>query len=183
MHHSVVFIPGEKMKKSEILYFIAMGTLALGIVLVIIFKFVLNQKPQESFTIKNMDEINVIDLSGNRSKLANFLEKDDITYLLIFQLNDCYSCIYRGMKDLKDLQQAGKQCLGLVVHDYTEEVSGWSTQQDFSPFLVLKRLDFFEYVKSAHTPVFVKIVKGKIDCFWCQANSCPSVDNLSSSWL
>ena len=153
------------MKKSEILYSISMGALALGIILVILFKFVLNQKSRESFTIKSIDEINVSDLNGNKIKLASFLEKDNLTYLLIFQLSDCYSCIYIGLNDLKDLQRAGKQCLGIVVHDYLEEVNGWSTHQDFSPFLMLKRLDFFEYVKSAHTPVFVKIVKGKIDSY------------------
>ena len=150
------------MKKSEILYSIAIGALALGIILVIIFKFVIKQKPQESFALNNLDEINVIDLNGNHLKLVDYLGKDEVSYLLIFQLNDCFSCIYRGMNDLKELQQAGKQCLGLAVHDYPEEVSGWSAQQDFSPFLMLKRLDFFEHVRCAHTPVFVKIVKGKI---------------------
>jgi hypothetical protein len=153
------------MKKSEILYTIAMVALVLGIISVIVFKFVLQQKPRESFSIKNPDQINITDLNGNSLKLVDYMGKDNVSYLLIFQLNDCFSCVLRGMNDLKELQQAGRQCLGLAVHDYPQEVSGWSAHQDFSPFLMMKRLDFFEHVQCAHTPVFVKMVNGKIESY------------------
>lgn len=151
------------MKKSDILLYFAMGVIFAGIIIVVIFKFVL--VPKESFAIHNMDKIIVSDLEGNKINFLEFLKKDDTTYGLIFGLYDCGSCIYKGIEDLKVLKNAGKSCFGLVVHDNIEEAKGWATHYNFLTILVLKRLVFFENIKCVKTPVLVKFVKGKISSY------------------
>lgn len=153
------------MKKSDLFFSIGAGILALAIILVVVFKFLVTPKPKETFDIQDIEQIKVTDFNGDEINLTLFLEKSEVTYMLIFQLNDCYSCVYRGLTDLKALQKEGKQCLALVVHDNMEDVQGWSAHEDFSPFLMLKRTDFLEYVNCPHTPVFLKIAKGKIKSY------------------
>jgi hypothetical protein len=152
-------------KKLDRFYNIGIGVLVIGIAAVLIFKFVLDDPPHESFRINGIDQIIVSDLNGNEIKLSEFLAKDTATYFMLFGLNDCFSCIYLGLEDLKVLKKAGRPCFGLVVHDYIEEVGGWAAQYDFTPFLVLKKLDFLENIKSASTPVFVKFADGKVESY------------------
>ncbi|UCH97252.1 MAG: hypothetical protein JSV88_10485 [Candidatus Aminicenantes bacterium] len=152
------------MKKSDIFYFIGVGVLLVGIVLAVIFKFVLN--PRESFEIKHIDQLKVTDLSGTEVKLIDLLSTGEASYCLIFDLNsNCFSCVYQGIEDLKNLKNAGKICFGLVIHDSIEEVKVWGSNYKFSPFLMLKKLDFFNHIKSVKTPVFVKIKRGKVESY------------------
>ena len=105
------------------------------------------------------------------SKLFSLLNRMEDNYLLIFSFNDCSSCIYRGIDELKTLKKAGKTCIAIVVHDYYEEIKSWSSNQDFSPFMVLKRIDFHEHIKTSSTPVLVKIRDRKIkNAFYIFAN-------------
>lgn len=153
------------MKKLDRFYNIGIGILVIGIVVVVIFKFFLAKPPQESFDIKGINQILVTDLSGSEIKLSEFIAKDTATYFMLFRLDDCFSCIYLGLEDLKTLKKEGRPCFGLVVHDYIDEVSGWAAQYDFTPFLVLKKVDFIENIKSLSTPVFVKFADGKVESY------------------
>ncbi|MGD2090612.1 MAG: hypothetical protein PVH61_30850 [Candidatus Aminicenantes bacterium] len=152
------------MKKSDVLYVIVVGVLLVGIVLLVIFKFVL--KPQESFSITHIDELKVTDLNGTEVKLIDILSTVDEAFCLIFNLNsDCFSCVYKGIEDLKNLKNAGKVCFGLVIHNSIDEVRGWASNYEFSPFLMIKKLDFFDHIKSVSTPVFVKISKDNVESY------------------
>ena len=141
------------MKKSDVLFFTGLLGLTVGIILVVLFKFVI--KTGDTFAILNFRDINVMEFNGNNGELKNFLSKDETTYCLIFDLNDCYSCINRGLEELKTLKSQGSACLGIVIHDFIEEVRGWAANYEFSPFLMLKRGDFYKHVKTPYTPVLV----------------------------
>ncbi|MCU0287447.1 MAG: hypothetical protein MUF15_13770, partial [Acidobacteria bacterium] len=109
------------MIKIERFYNFVIALLLVGIFVLVIFKFVLKQ-PQESFGIKDIDQISVNDLVGNIVPLAKCFSNNRDTYILIFDLKDCFSCIYRGLEELKSLKNAGKTCFGLIVDDYYQDL-------------------------------------------------------------
>lgn len=148
------------MKKYTLFYSILITLLSICIVLVILFKFIL--KPKPGFNIENRDRLTVTDINGKEINLFSLFDHKEDTYLLIFSFNDCSSCIFRGIEELKAIKKAGRNCIAIVIHDYYEEIKSWSTNQDFSPFVVLKRIDFHDHIKTSLTPVLVKIRNGKI---------------------
>ena len=148
------------MKKSTLFYSILIALLSICIILVIIFKFLL--KPDPGFNIEKRERIMVTDLNGKESNLFSLFDNKDDAYFLFFLFNDCSSCIYRGIEELKAIKKAGRISIAIVVHDYYEEIKSWAENHDFSPFVVLKRIDFYEHIKTPSTPVLVKIRNGKI---------------------
>jgi len=154
------------MKKKDWFYFAAIGAVVIGIIAVIVFKFVLPGKSQlGGFAVKDLEKIAVMDLSGNKLQLSDLLSKDLSTYCFLFELTGCYSCIFRGIADLKQLKAAGKPCIALAVHHLIDEVAGWSANQDFSPFFMLEKHDFYEYIHTPVMPVMIKIKNGKVESF------------------
>ena len=151
------------MKKKELYFYIAVGVLLICIILIYILKF--GPSRRESFEIKNMDHLSVTDLMGNKVKFQDSWKKGETVYCLLFDLNDCFSCIYRGLEDLKYLKNKGKKCLGIVINDYVEEVKGWAAQYECSPVFLLKRIDFFNHIKCVKTPVFFILEKGNVENF------------------
>ncbi len=153
------------MKIKEHFYTIGIVVLLLCIAAVAIFKFVLPAKPVDSFHVKNIEQLTVMDLDGNEITFSDIPPKDDSSYFLLFSLKDCYSCIYRGLEELTALKKAGKNCFGLVIDDNYKEVDIWAANYEFSPILVLKRVNFYEHIKSAVTPVLVKFENGNVESF------------------
>jgi len=144
---------------------IGIAVLLLCIAAVVIFKFVLPRKPVDSFHVNKTEQLTVVDLDGNEIKFSDILSKDESSYCLLFSLKDCYSCIFRGLEDLTNLRRAGKNCFGLVIDDNYKDVDIWAANYEFTPFLVLKRVDFYEHIKSVVTPVLVKFENGNVDSF------------------
>ena len=95
--------------------------------------------------------------------MMNLISKDKTSYCLIFDMNDCYSCILKGIDDLKALKGSGMNGFGLAVHDSTDEVAGWSKNYGFSPFFVIKKFNFYNHVHTSITPVLVKFDKGVVE--------------------
>lgn len=154
------------MQKKDLYYNIAIGIVVLAIVVVILFKFILPGKSTRGgFAINHFEKVTVLDLGGNQLKLADLVSKNESTYIFILELTNCNSCIYQGMEDLKKLKEAGKPCLSIVSHHLLDEVSGWSTTQDFSPFYMLHKHDFYEHIHSPVMPVLAKIRNGKVESF------------------
>ena len=149
--------------KRERFYSTAIVILSLVILIVVYMKFFHNA-PDRPVDIKNIRAIKVYDGSGTLIGLSDILEEEK-NYCLLFDLNDCYSCIAKGISDLKSLKKSGKPCFGLVVHNLSDEVSGWSTQQGFSPFFMLKKTSFYEHIRSPATPVMITIKDEKVIAF------------------
>ena len=154
------------MNKRDLFYNIAIAVAGIGIIPIIVFKFVIPQKPQQRiFGIKDYEKITVTDLNGNELKLRDLVPKDESTYCLLFEMTNCYSCIFEGIEDLKRLKSAGKPCIALVVHHLIDEVSGWSANHDFTPFFMLKKHDFYEHIHTPLMPVMIKIKNGKTESY------------------
>jgi hypothetical protein len=154
------------MKKLEQFYSIGIGVLLMGIIALVLFKFVFVPQRQDTFRIEKIDTMPILDLDGNKLHLSDLLSKDTDTYFLIFNLNDCLGCIYKGLEELKNLDNAGKTCFGLVIDDYFQEVATWASHYEFSHFLVIKRVDFYEHIKSPITPVLVRFRNQEVDSWW-----------------
>ncbi|MFC2156108.1 hypothetical protein ACFLRB_06440 [Acidobacteriota bacterium] len=153
------------MKKSDLFFNIGIPILFVAVIVVVIFRFVINDKPTGLFNVKELDRIQVSDLNGSQLDLVGLLDKDEETYCLLFELTNCYSYIYDGIEDLKKLKNSGYLCLGIAVHDLTDEVAKWSKNHDFTPFFVLKKIDLYKYFRSSNLPVLFCLKQGKVENF------------------
>ncbi len=136
--------------------------MVLAIVTIITFKFVLPAKPDLIIDFKKMD---LLDLNKNTIVLSDLLNKEETSYCMIFDLNDCFSCINKGIADLKALQEAGHNAIAIAVHQQVDELNGWSKHHDFSPFFMIRRPDFYQHIEVQTTPVIIKIEKNEIKNF------------------
>jgi len=149
-------------------YFVANVVIALLVAVaaaLIIFKFVLPRSETGSFEIKDLNTITVYDLNENPLNLTDLLDKDKETYCLMFELTNCYSCIFKGIEELRQLRQSGAHCLAIAVHDLVFDIEGWSKKQSFSPFFVLKKIDFYRAIQSPFMPVLFTLENGKVTHF------------------
>jgi|GEM_PF-925617 len=154
------------MKKLDFFYNIAIVVLVIGIITVVIYKFAIPVKqPQDSFKIQEFEKVEIIDLSGNEIKLGQLMAKDGATYCIMFRINDCFSCVFDAIQDLKRLRDSGKACMGIIIHDLLDEVRGFTANYEFSPFFMIKRVDFYEFIKSPMTPVLVKFKNNKVESY------------------
>lgn len=154
------------MKTPDRFYNLAIILAIIGIIALVLFKYVIPGRSQSNdFQIKDFDKITVLDLSGNEVKLADLLAEEESTYCLFFELTNCYSCLFKGIEDLKSLKSAGKPCVGLAVHHMVDEIAGWSANYDFTPFFMLKKESYYEHIQSPVMPVMVKLRKGKVESF------------------
>lgn len=151
------------MKSKSMLFSISVAVLCMGIILVIVFKFVL--KREDSFAIYDIDNMYVVDFDGNEIKFSSLLNKNESTYCVIFKLEDCSSCILNGVEDLKTVEKNGKKGFGLVVHDYIDDVKGWANHYKKLDFYILKPMDFIDNIKSPSIPVFIKLKENKVESF------------------
>jgi len=148
------------MKKQDVLFYSLLGVITLAIVVLVLFKFVFISK--DSLKITNLQKLTVKDLKGSELNLVEFLKKKDRVYVLLFSLADCSSCVFKGVDDLKMLDEAGKSAVALIVNDDVEDVKAWAIHYKYLPVLILKRVDFFEHVNCVTTPVMITFKKGKI---------------------
>ena len=121
------------MKKRELFYDILIAVVVVTIIGVVVYKFVLKQNPQMEFAIDELNKINLNTLSHSKIKMSDIIKDRDV-FVLIIDMHNCYTCIHKGIEDLKRLQKSGKECFVIVIHDYLDEVKGWSETIDFKPF-------------------------------------------------
>jgi len=154
------------MKKSDLFYTIAIAALVVLIIAVALFKFViLERNPQETFQVKGFEEITVIDLNGSEITLPQLMTEDQSTYCVMFRITDCFSCVFESIQELIHLRKSGKACIGLIIHDRLDEVSGFTANYEFSPFFMITRVAFYEHFKSPITPVLAKIQNNKVESY------------------
>jgi hypothetical protein len=149
------------MRKSVLAYRIVVSLLCIAIVAVILVRFVF-KKEKQPVSIDFPGQINLATLDGNTTTLAKLLETQSDLYLLVFKFNDCYSCILKGLNDMQSLKKDGRNCAAIVAHDYIGDIIDWSKIQDFSPFFVVKKSLFYDFIQTPHTPVIIRFINGKI---------------------
>lgn len=141
-----------------------------GIAALVAFRFVLPKKngpPPGNFRVTELENIVVTDLSGNKMKLGAVMPGDSSFYLLICDMDDCFSCIFKGVDDMSKLHGAGHENAVIVVADKIEDVNGWTAANfpDYRAFYMLDTAGFYRHIHTPVTPVLAKIEKGKIISF------------------
>jgi hypothetical protein len=156
------------MKSKDIIFSSGIVVLVIAVVVVVFFKFVSGpgrHEHDDSFRIDALDNLVLTDMNNNSIKFPDLLDKNKETYCLLFEMTNCYSCIYYGIEDLKKLKKAGKACMAIVVDDRLYEVVGWSEKQGFSSIFMLGKVDFYDHIRSPTLPVMVKIKDGEVKSF------------------
>ena len=154
------------MKNRNLLYNIGIVVVLIAISLVVYYRFLATKPTAKSdVAIKKIETLTVIDTSGTEIKFSRLLGKGESTYLFLFEMDDCYSCIYKGMRDLVQLKKDGKNTAALVIHELIDEVDGWSAKQDYAPFFMIKKTTFYDHISISITPVIMKIADGKVESF------------------
>ncbi len=154
------------MKKSERLYNLVMVVLSVGIVFVLIYKFLLKgpgtgERPK----IENPHEITVMKLDGTVIRFSELIGETHECYCLFFELTNCQSCIYKGIFELENLEKKGKNCFAIAIHDWLEEIKGWSQHYELKNFSVIKKVDFYEHIHAPYLPIIVKFHNGRLSSY------------------
>jgi hypothetical protein len=144
--------------------------LVLGIALVVVamFRFgffKVGEGNAESFRIEDASAIEVRDMSGSLLKLSDILNKDEVTHVLIFDSNDCPSCIYLGLEDLKHLRKEGRQAIALMIHGSLAEARSFASVNEVDQLMKLSKVTFYEKFQCALTPVMVKFKKSEVSSY------------------
>ena len=136
--------------------------LSLGVITVALFKFILITEPG-IVRVEDVDHIRLRDASENTLKLYPLLNGELDNYILLFEMDNCGSCIYKGLKELEFFQKKGNNCIAIMIHDRPSELSGWSDNYDFHPIYFISRSGFYEYFDCQQLPVMFRISGEKIE--------------------
>lgn len=150
-------------KKPDLLIIFAIIILVTGAIVIAYFKYVFDKEMNMPVAINSIDNIYVSDLNGYQIKLIDLVKKDPELYLLLFDMKDCYSCIFDGINDLLTLEKSGKLCIAIAIDDNIDNVRGWSSKNfTASTLFVINRTEFLQYIDSPLTPVLVQLKFGII---------------------
>ena len=132
------------MNKKNLLLNSGIVIVVISIILLILFKFILNDKINIGIDI---NQIKIYNINGDKIQLSDIIPKDGITYCFVFDMNDCNTCILKGIDDLIELKKSGLDCFALAIHHRIDEVSGWSSNYDFTPFFMINKKVFMRTLK------------------------------------
>ena len=144
--------------KKNILLNTSLVIIGIVFVTLVYFKLFKTHQPQMAqLRIDRFEELTLMDLSKDSLKLTEILNDNDTHYILILEMSNCSTCIYKGLDTMTALKKAGKACMVIVVHDLIDEVAGWSATTDFSPFYMMTGVDFYEHIRTPLMPAIVTI--------------------------
>lgn len=150
------------MKRIDTLLSAAIVVVIIGIAVLVMTKFFVFKANPDTFGIDRPDQVDLLDMEENRIRFSSLCKSDLPVFFLMFQINDCYSCIHRGLTDLNSLQSEGMNCFAVVINDSFQDLSGWLSHEAFSPFYMVRRNVFIEHFKSSYLPVLVKMADGRV---------------------
>ncbi|MBC7361466.1 MAG: hypothetical protein H5U06_04185 [Candidatus Aminicenantes bacterium] len=130
------------------------------LVCVFIFRFIIKDN-QKSFSI-NVAKITISRLDGTQIKLVDMVKNKDEAYILLFRLNDCYSCITKGLSDLQNLSKSGYECIAIVIHDCLPDVKGFAEMFSGISFHQLTIKEQYEYIHSPYFPVILSLKNKRV---------------------
>jgi len=130
--------------------------LSLGVITVALFKFILTAEPG-IVRVEDVDHIRLRDTSENTLKLNPLLNGELDNYILLFEMDNCGSCITKGLNELEFFREKGKNCLAIMIHDRPVELAGWADNYEFHPIYFISRSGFYEYFNCQQLPVLFAI--------------------------
>lgn len=112
--------------------------------------------------MENLESIVLTDMNGDQCQLAELLTAKKSTFMMLMETDNCPPCIYKGIQDLSALKKSGHCCFVVVVHNWPDEIGGWSQNYAFSPFYVLPETSFYRHFNLTHLPVILKLKNRRI---------------------
>lgn len=150
------------------------GGLFLEIIIIILFSanlfflvknyFDKNKNENNFFACKDMGGITLLSPQGEEIYLSAFLKTEE-EYVLFFKLTDCPACIYKGLYELKQLEQAGKLTIAVTIHEWIEEWKAWVKNCEIKNIYFLKWSDVKDIINFPYTPILIKMKKGIIKSY------------------
>jgi|YelNatPaOPRAMG01_1025707.scaffolds.fasta_scaffold09448_8 hypothetical protein len=125
--------------------------LAIILLLIVIFRFI-SKDNKASFSI-NVNKIKISSLDGNQIKLIDILRNKKDTYILLFKLNDCYTCIAKGIADIQNLSKSGSDYICIVIHDSLNDIKNFAETFPEINFHQITTKEQYENIHSLYFPV------------------------------
>lgn len=127
----------------------------------VIFKLIVKSHNSADFNIR-MEEIKITNMEGGSEDLIDLAAEKSETYILIMRLNDCYSCVAKGIEDIKSLYSSGYGYVVIAAHDSLDEVRGFAGIFSDVKFYQLSVADLYQSIRSPMLPVMAKVKNGRV---------------------
>jgi len=139
---------------------------SIAIMVVISAKYILPMVLKGNDVSLNFSELTLTNLENQPIPFRNIGTNNKQLAVFIFTLNDCQTCIMKGMADALDIQKKGEKIIYIIVHNNFDEFNSWSdTYAQGSEVYYVNTLDSYKFIKSPHLPVMIFVQKGKVDNF------------------
>jgi len=137
------------MKRNKLLDYIIVILIIL-LILIIFYKFFFKKK-YNIIEINNLKKIVLKDFNNKEYSLKGIIK--DECYLLIFSIDDCGTCIDKGIYRLKYFYDKGKNAIGIIIHGNISEIKNWPDNYKFKKFYFINKELYYKYFKNEFTPL------------------------------
>jgi hypothetical protein len=144
------------MKKEHVL----MMAVTSAVIVVIGLRF--GSSAPDPVAIGDPAEITVHDMGDKDAQLADILAGTPESYILLLELDNCPTCLYKGMRDIEALVKAGQSAYVVVVDDWQSEVQGWSKHYPDVPVFRMAKDVFYGELRASHLPVLLKLANTEL---------------------
>lgn len=134
--------------------------LSIVLILIVISKFII--KDNKAPFSMNVNRITISSLDGTHIRLADMLTNKGDIYVLVFRLNDCYTCLAKGIADMQDLSRSGSDYICLVIHDNLEDIKGFAQIFPEINFHQITTKEQYENIRSPYFPIIVMLRNKKV---------------------
>lgn len=138
--------------------------ISIVLIIVVVFKFVINKSDSSNYSM-DVGAITITSMDGEPKKLMDIALYNGDTYVLVFKLNDCYSCIAKGIEDIQNLHASGSVYISIVIHDSLNDVRGFAETFPNVVFHQMTTVDQYEHIRSPIFPVIVKMKNNKVSSY------------------
>ncbi len=83
-------------------------------------------------------------------------------YILLFKLNDCYTCVAKGLADIQNLSRSGSNYICIIVHDSPDDIKGFAETFPEIIFHQITTKGQYENIRCPYFPVIAKLNNKKI---------------------
>jgi len=91
--------------------------------------------------------------------LNKILNKKSVA-LLFLEIDNCSSCIYKGLNELNNSSYEG---IIIVINNNPDYFRGWVENLEFKNIYIISKNEFYENIKCPYLPVLVLIKDLKIE--------------------
>ena len=151
----------KRIKISENLVNYLLVVFSIVLIIVVLFKFVIKKGNPSNFSM-DVAAITITSLDRAQIKLIDLVKNKSDTYILVFKLNDCYSCIAKGIEDIQNLHTSGHEYVSIVIHDSLYDIQGFAETFPKVVFYQMTTADQYEHIRSPIFPVVVKLKNDKV---------------------